>query len=104
MGRVGTGLTAATLPLVIALAFAQADDVIPAVLFSVGAALVVVGTSAPYLRGIHRLPGVGAPRLTGGFTANGSPDLTVQIPRPGEGELKNQPHSLLVRVGITSHS
>jgi hypothetical protein len=35
MGRVGTGLTAATIPLVVALAFAQADDVVPAILAGV---------------------------------------------------------------------
>lgn len=102
MGRVGTGLTAATLPLVVALAFAQAGEVVPAVLAGVVTACLIIATFVFYLPGLHRLPFVGAPRLTAGFTANGSPDLQVRIPKqPDHGEAVT--HSILVQVGINNH-
>jgi hypothetical protein len=103
MGRVGTGLTAATIPLVVALAFAQAGDVVPAVLACVLTALLVVATFSAYLPFLHRLPFIGAPRLIGGFTANGSPNLHVRIPKqPDHGEPAI--YSILVQVGINNHS
>jgi hypothetical protein len=103
MGRVGTGLTSATIPLVVALAFAQAGDVIPAVLACVLTGALIVATFSAYLPVLHRLPFVGAPRLTGGFTVNGSPALNVRIPKQ---LVDSEPiaFSLLIQVGITNHS
>jgi hypothetical protein len=98
MSRVGTGLTAATLPLVIATAFAQAGKVVPAAVAGAVAGVIVLLTFAAYLPGLRRVPIVGAPRLEATFTANASPSLAVAI--PGDRE----PHSVLIRAAIESKS
>jgi hypothetical protein len=103
IARLAAGLTAATLPLVVGVAFAQSGEAAPAVAFFVLTALFVIATFAAFLPILHKLPGIGAPRLTATFTANGSPDLRITIPvRPEHGE-RARP-SVLIRVGLTNHS
>jgi hypothetical protein len=103
MGRVGTGLTAATLPLVIALAFAQSGEVALAVLFGALTALFILGTFAALLPGLHRLPGIGAPRLRIEISANGALDAVVRIP-PQTEQGEASARSVLIRVGVRNDS
>ena len=103
MGKIGTGLSAAALPLVICLAFASAGKVCLAVFFGILTVVLLVATFAALLPGLHKLPGVGAPRLTAGFSANGSPDAVIRIPRRRDA-FEGSIRSILIRVGITSHS
>ncbi len=62
-------------------------------------ALVAVGTLAAYLPVLHKLPVVGAPRLSARLFANSAPDLKVTIPTPSSTGFGPQP-SVLIRVNV----
>lgn len=101
MNRAGTGLTAATIPLVIALAFFQEGRLWLGIVFASITGLVVVGTFAGVLPVLHRLPVIGAPRLTFALSTNGSPDAVVGI---GPLWRNEETHSVLVQVDVRNHS
>lgn len=101
MSRAGTGLTAATIPLVISLALFQESHVCLGIVFGSITGLVVIGTFAGVLPVMHRIPVIGAPRLSVALLANGSPDAVIGISAsPGDG----QAHSVLIQVDVRNHS
>lgn len=96
MSRIGTGLTAATIPLVVALAFAATGQVGVAAGFFVATAVLVALTLAPWLWVLHRLPVFGAPSLELSFRANGANEqddlraergeIVLCVPEEGQAE------------------
>jgi hypothetical protein len=101
MSRAGTGLTAATIPLVIALSFFQEGSIGPGIVFAALTGLIVIGTFAGVLPVLNRIPVVGAPRLTIGLSTNGSPDAVIGIAASRNGE---RAQSVLMRVDVHNHS
>lgn len=101
MSRAGTGLTAATIPLVIALALFQGDHVFPGIIFASLTGLVVIGTFAGVLPVLHRIPVIGAPRLTISLSANGSSDAAIGIANSRNDE---RAPSILIQVDVYNHS
>jgi hypothetical protein len=99
VNRLGTGLTAATIPLVIALGLAQTNHICLAVVAFTLTALVILGTFANVLPLLHHLPSVGAPHLDALLYANGSADLKIQIAAPRHDRDRSE-HSVLLRVGV----
>jgi len=101
MSRAGTGLTAATIPLVIALAFFQEGHVCLGIVFSVITGSVVIGTFAGVLPVLHRIPVIGAPRLTVAISTNGSSDAVVGMVASRSDE---RAQSVLIQVDVHNHS
>jgi hypothetical protein len=105
--RLAAGFTIAGFPLTAALLAITAGNY----LLGAGLGLLFVAgsllTVAPKLPLLHRLPVVGAPKITAGFKANGSvefggpperPRVTLAVSRDAF------PCSVFVQIGITNHS
>lgn len=93
--RFAAGFTIAGFPLTAALLAVTAGNYCLAAPLVLAFVVVLLLTVAPRLPLLHRLPGVGAPRLAAKFTANGFPDLrVVGLPDPLD------PVSVLVRVQV----
>src|SRR5689334_8063486 len=83
MNRLASGLTAATIPLVIGLALAQSNEACLAVVFFVLAGIFTVVTIAPWLPLLNEVPVIGAPTVEMTIRANGSAEVD-QSAKPGE--------------------
>lgn len=80
MGRGPTGLTAAALPLAgAAWPVATGNYLIAAGLVALSL-VIVIGTFAPRMPGLYRLPLVGAPWLRASFKIDGDPSLVIEKP------------------------
>jgi hypothetical protein len=93
VGRAGIGLTAAG----VALTAAVLSQGIPVLagLFVALTVLILIGTFANRIRGLHHLPLVGAPKPSVEFELDGHPDLRVGLSPEGQrGSL------LLIRIRI----
>lgn len=105
--RLAAGFTIAGFPLTASLLAITAGNFILAAVLGLAFVLAAVLTIAPRLPHLHKLPLVGAPRLTAGFKANGSVELHGPQERPQvtlAAPADQFPLSILVQVGITNHS
>lgn len=105
--RLAAGFTIAGFPLTAALLAITAGNytlgVCLGLLFVVGSLL----TLAPKLPLLHRMPIVGAPKVTAGFKANGSVEFggPPERPRVILAAMRNAfPCSVFVQIGMTNHS
>lgn len=105
--RLAAGFTIAGFPLTAALLAITAGNY----LLGVGLGLLFVAgsllTVAPKLPLLHRMPVVGAPKITAGFKANGSVEFGGSLERPRvilAVARDAYPCSVFVQIGITNHS
>ncbi|MGH8572029.1 MAG: hypothetical protein ACREX8_05570 [Gammaproteobacteria bacterium] len=101
MGRGATGATTAGLPLTgAAIAAASGRPGLMWVLIALSG-LVLLGTFANRIRGLHALPLIGAPKPTVTFRVNGSKDLIVRLPHPKPDDLPPS-RTAQIEVGVTN--
>jgi hypothetical protein len=102
MGRGATGATIAGLPLTgAAIAAASGRPGLMWALIGVSG-VILLGTVANRVRGLHRLPLIGALKPTVTFRVNGSKDLVVRLSTSPEFGPKPDPRTVQIEVGVAN--
>lgn len=94
LARITGGSTVAALSLAVTIPLAQAGSTGLAIIFGALSVLILLGTVAPWVPGLHRLPVVGAPTLTVVFSIGDDTSLEVSA------RADTQTTTAILRAGI----